>query len=223
MGYWTKRLDKFRIPYVGPQHRFDESFIYFEDYDGLGLELVENQKDTRPGFTYGKIPPENAIKGFYGITLSEEAYEKTAGLLIGQIDHALIAEKGSRFRYSSNENPWNFVDVLWNPDSLKGLPGYGTVHHVAFATAGEYSQLEACEKLLKFGLDVTSVLNRKYFHSIYFREPGGVLFEIATIHPGFLVDESLEHLGESLQLPAWLESNRVFIEKRLQSVIMRSA
>lgn len=218
MDYWTKRLDKFNIPYEGPQHRFDELFIYFEDHDGLGLELVANNKDTRIPFTYGNIPLEVAVKGFYGVTLSEECYEKTAGLLVGQMDHALIAEKGNRFRYSSDAKQGNFIDVLCNPDTLRGLSGYGTIHHIAFATANDKTQLEAREKLLKFGLDVTPVLDREYFHSIYFREPGGVLFEIATIPPGFTIDEPSEHLGESLKLPPWQEKNRTYIEKKLAPI-----
>ena len=215
MNYWIKRLDKFNIPYKGPQQRFDELFIYFEDHDGLGLELVANNKDTRPAFTYGNIPNEFAVKGFYGMTLSEECYEKTAGLLVGQMDHILIAEKGNRFRYSASGKPGDFVDVLCIPDTLKGLAGYGTIHHVAFATTSDKTQLEARERLLKFGLNVTPVLDREYFHSIYFREPGGVLFEIATIPPGFTIDEPLEHLGELLKLPPWQEQNRNLIEKKL--------
>lgn len=218
MDYWLKRLEKFHIPYQGPQQRFDELVIYFEDHDGLGLELVANPNDQRKGFSKGIIPPEFAIKGFYGMTLSEEGYEKTAGLVVGQLDHVLIAEKGNRFRYSASGQPGDFVDVLCSPDTLKGLAGYGTIHHVAFATATEATQLEARTKLLKFGLNVTPVLDREYFHSIYFREPGGVLFEVATIPPGFTVDEPLEHLGESLKLPPWEEPNRAKIEKRLSPV-----
>lgn len=218
MDYWLKRLDKFNIAYEGPQQRFDELVVYFEDHDGLGLELVANCIDTRPGFTYGNIPSEFAIKGVYSITLSEECYEKTAGLLVGQLDHTFIIEKGNRFRFSAKENPGEFVDILCQPDTLKGLAGYGTIHHVAFATANDATQLEARTKLLKFGLNVTPVLDREYFHSIYFREPGNVLFEIATIPPGFTIDEPLEHLGESLKLPPWEEQNRATIEKLLSKI-----
>lgn len=218
LDYWMKRLQKFNIDFRGPQKRFDEIFIYFEDHDGLGLELVANEADHRPGFTYGNIPSEFAIKGFYGMTLSEECYEKTAGLLVGQMDHTLIAEKGNRFRFSASGHPGDFVDVLCTPDSLKGIPGHGTIHHVAFATANDDSQLKAREKLLKFGLNVTPVLDREYFHSIYFREPGGVLFEIATIPPGFTVDEPLDKLGQSLKLPHWEEKNRALIEGQLLPV-----
>lgn len=218
IDYWIKRLDKFQIPYEGPGKRFEEIFIYFEDRDGIGLELVANERDERQGFTYGNIPLEYAIKGFYGMTLSEECYEKTAGLLVGQMDHSLIAEKGNRFRYAASDKPGCFVDILCAPETLRGIGGYGTIHHVAFATASDHTQLEARKKLLEFGLNVTPVLDRQYFHSIYFREPGGVLFEIATEPPGFLIDETLEHLGEALKLPPWEEPNRNIIERILPPI-----
>jgi glyoxalase family protein len=219
LDYWIKRLDKFRIKHEAPQQRFeDELFIYLEDNDGLGLELVSNKRDERQGFTYGNIPPEFAIKGFYGITLSEEGYEKTAALLTSQMDHQWINEKGNRFRYSASGKPGDFVDVLCNPDALRGLGGAGTIHHVAFATANEATQLEVREKLLKIGFNITPVLDREYFHSIYFREPGGILFEIATIPPGFTVDEEPAHLGETLKLPPWQEQYRKIIEKELPTI-----
>lgn len=215
LGYWMKRLEQFKIPYQDPQQRFEETFIYFEDPDGLGLELVATANDKRMGYSKGRVPADHAIKGFYGITLSEECYEKTAGLLTAQLDHQLIAESGNRFRYAATSAPGNFVDILCCPDALKGIGGSGTVHHVAFATADDHSQLEARGKLAKIGMNVTPVLDREYFHSIYFREPGGVLFEIATLPPGFTVDESLESLGQSLKLPPWQERNRSLIESVL--------
>lgn len=218
IDYWMERLTQFDIPFQGPEKRFDELVLYFEDRDGLGLEFVANKNDQRPGFTYGNIPLEHAVKGFYGMTLSEECYEKTAGLLVGQMDHQMIAEKGNRFRYTASGKPGDFVDVLCQPDTLRGTGGYGTIHHVAFATANDQMQLEAREKLLQFGLDVTPVIDRQYFHSIYFREPGGVLFEIATLPPGFTIDEPLDHLGETLKLPSWQERNRPFIEKLLTPI-----
>lgn len=218
IDYWIKRLNQFKVQFKQPQPRFDEQVIYFEDQDGLGLELVANDRDERRGFTYGNIPPEYAIKGFYGMTLSEECYEKTADLLITQMDHKLITEKGNRFRFAVSGKPGEYVDILCTPDSLRGYGGYGTVHHVAFATLNDKMQLEAREKLVDYGLNVTPVLDRQYFHSIYFLEPGGVLFEIATIPPGFTVDEPLEHLGESLTLPYWEEKNRPLIEKILSPI-----
>jgi glyoxalase family protein len=219
LDYWMKRLNKFQVAYAGPQHRFkDERFIYLEDHDGLGLELVANAKDERQGFTYGNIPSDFAIQGFHGMTLSEECGEKTSRLLVDQMDHVLIAEEGNRFRYSTSGKPGDFVDILCCPDALKGVPGYGTVHHVAFATANGATQVEARTRLLKFGSNITPVIDREYFHSVYFREPGSVLFEIATIPPGFTIDEPLEHLGEVLQLPSWEEKNRARIEKKLPQI-----
>lgn len=218
LDYWLKRLDKFGILYKKPYSRFDELVLSFEDFDGQGLELVVNHKDKRPGFTYGNIPLEFAIKGFYGMALSEECSEKTALLLTEQMDHNLIAEEGGRIRFAAANKPGAFVDVLCSPETLKGLPGYGTVHHVAFATANDASQLQTRAKLVKYGLDVTPVINRVYFHSIYFREPGGVLFEIATLPPGFTIDEKLEHLGEHLKLPPWEEGHRKQIEEILPPV-----
>ena len=218
LDYWIKRLKKFGITTKGPEERFNEQFIYFEDFDGLGLELVGNKNDQRAGFTYGNIPLEHSIKGFYGMTLCEEGYERTAGFLIGQLDHKLVAEKGNRFRYSVSGKPGDFVDVLCYPDALRGQGGAGTVHHVAFATPSEDTQLKAREKLLNYGVNITPVLDREYFHSIYFREPGGVLFEIATTPPGFTIDEPIEHLGENLKLPPWEEKNRVIIEQVLPSI-----
>lgn len=218
LDYWIARLDSFNIPHQEPYQRFEETVIYFEDYDGLGLELVANQKDARPGFTYGHIPAEYAIRGFYGMTLTEESKEKTASLLVDQMDHQLIAEKDNRSRYSTGDHPGQIVDIECHPDARGGRGGAGTVHHVAFATANEATQLTARNKLIQSGLDVTPVLDRQYFHSIYFREPGGVLFEIATVLPGFTVDEPIEHLGESLKLPPWEEPYRQQIEKALSSI-----
>lgn len=221
LSYWLQRLSTFNIAFQGPEKRFKETVISFEDHDGLGLELVANKEDKRAPFTCGHIPKEFAILGFYGMTLTEECYEKTAGLLVGQMDHHLVTEKGNRFRYSTQNAPGCYVDIVCSPESLKGIGGYGTVHHVAFATTNDQSQIEAREKLIKFGLDVTPVIDRQYFHSIYFREPGGVLFEIATLPPGFMIDETLDHLGESLKLPPSQESNRALIEEILPPITVK--
>ncbi|CRX37939.1 ring-cleaving dioxygenase [Estrella lausannensis] len=218
IDYWIRRLDKFHIRHESPKPRFNEIVIVFEDYDGLGLELVANNEDRRAGFTYGNVPTEFAIRGFYGITLSEECHEKTAELLMRQMDHVLIAEKDNRFRYSASGKPGDFVDILCTPEAFRGVSGFGTVHHVAFATPNDETEMKARQILIEQGLNVTPVLDREYFHSIYFREPGGTLFEIATLPPGFTVDEPLEKLGSSLQLPPWQEPNRSSIEKALSPI-----
>jgi glyoxalase family protein len=216
LSYWLERLKKFGVHHKSPQERFEtEAVVYFEDNDGLGLELVFNNKDKRPGFTHGHIPVEHSIKGFYSVEIWEEGYERTAGLLTEQLDHELIAESSNRFRFAANNAPGNYIDILCSPDSMRGLAGSGTVHHIAFSTPDKESQLELRLKIVKRMLNPTPVLDRNYFTSIYFREPGGVLFEVATAGPGFLIDETNEDLGATLKLPAKFEHDR----ERIQNVL----
>lgn len=219
LDYWMKRLKKFNIEYTHPQERLEsEVAIYFEDNDGLGVELIANKIDKRNGYTYGQIPEEHSVKGFYGVSLAEEGYELTAGLLTEQLDHKLILEKGNRFRFSPTGNAGDFVDVLCSPDDVRGSGGSGTIHHLAFATQDDQSQLNVREALMSSGLSVTPVMDRQYFHSIYFREPGGILFEVATSNIGFTLDEPIANLGEALKLPKWEEANRKAIEAGLRPI-----
>lgn len=216
--YWIRRFTQFKVRYEMPIERFDEVVIPFEDTDGLSLELVATKSDARTGWSRGPIPPEYAIKGLYGMTLTEEGYEKTADLLTKELEHTLIAEEGNRFRYAVHKTPGSFVDLLCSPDAFTGMLGSGTVHHAAYATESTTSQQEARTHLMRYGLNVTPILDRSYFHSIYFREPGGVLFEIATTLPGFTIDEPLTALGTSLKLPPWAEKNRTQIENLLPPI-----
>jgi len=219
LNYWLDRLKKYGIAYKEPQERFGaEVVVYFEDMDGLGLELVFNDRDTRPGFTYGHIPAAHAIKGFYNVEIWEEGYERTAGLLTEQLEHVLIAEQGNRFRFAATDAPGNYVDIICSPDSLKGLSGSGTVHHLAFSTPDRAAQEEVRLRIVKRMLNPTPVLDRNYFTSIYFREPGGVLFEVATAGPGFAIDETAAHLGEALKLPPQFEKDRAKLEQTLAPV-----
>lgn len=219
--YWEQRLKKFNINHKPVQERFgNEAVLYFEDPDGLGLELAFNDKDSRQGFTYGAIPLENSIKGFYSVEIWQEGYERTAGLLTEVMDHQLIEEKGNRFRFATSNEPGKYIDILCVPDSQRGLGGGGTVHHLAFNTANIKSQAQVREKILTRGLNPTPVLDRQYFESIYFREPGGVLFEVATAEPGFAVDESPEDLGKELKLPPQYESQRKAIEQAVKPVTL---
>ncbi len=213
IDYWIERLRKFGIAHKAPQERFiGETVIYFEDADGLGLELVFNDIDQRQGYAPGRIPPEYAIKGFYNVEIWEEGYERTAGLLTEQLDHHLVAEKGNRFRFAATNTPGNYIDILCSPDSMRGLAGSGTVHHIAFSTPDKISQADVRQKIVSRMLNPTPILDRNYFTSVYFREPGGVLFEIATAGPGFTIDEPVENLGMSLKLPAQFEKDRQHIE-----------
>lgn len=219
LEYWEKRLKKYNIYIKEFEERFDsEVVLYFHDVDGLGLELVFNNKDTRQGFSYGHIPIEYSIKGFYSAEIWEEGYERTAGLLTEQMDHKLIAEKGNRFRFAAFDKPGCYIDILCSPDTLRGLSGGGTVHHIAFITNNEKTQIEARDKISERMLNPTPVIDRQYFKSVYFREPGGVLFEIATLPPGFSIDEKVENLGEELKLPPQYEGYRNEITKILKPV-----
>lgn len=219
MDYWLERLKRFYIPYKKPQERFGEEVaVYFEDRDGLGLELVFNDRDERKGYSNGIIPLEHSIKGFYNVEIWQEGYERTAALLTEQLDHQLISEKGNRFRFAAANAPGSYIDIVCSPDSLRGLAGSGTVHHIAFATPGKEAQNEIRLRIVKRMLNPTPVLDRNYFTSVYFREPGGVLFEVATSGPGFEVDETREHLGEQLKLPPQFEQDREEIKSKLPAV-----
>lgn len=219
MNYWLQRFKRFDVSYKMAQERFNyESVVYFEDEDGLGLELVFTDRDERPGIADGPVPQEHAIKGFYSVEIWQDGYERTAGLLTEQLDHTLVVEKGNRFRFAAINKPGNYVDIICTPESMKGLAGSGTVHHLAFATPNKETQEEVRLRIVKRMLNPTAILDRSYFTSIYFREPGGVLFEVATQGPGFATDESVSELGSALKLPPQYEEDRAKIEKTLTPV-----
>ncbi|MDQ6478418.1 ring-cleaving dioxygenase [Dyadobacter sp. LHD-138] len=216
LGYWMDRLVQFGIPYAGPYRRFNETYLRFEDFDGMGVELVANDTDKRPGWDNGKIPKEYAIRGAYTVSLNEFKIDRTVSLLTDVMGHRLVAEESGIYRFESGEGgPGSFVDVLESPKDVRALQGAGSVHHLAFATESDETQLEIREKLLSGSYHPTEVLDRNYFHSIYYREPGGILFEIATNPPGFFVDETVSELGSSLKLPEWFEARREKIEAAL--------
>ncbi len=214
LDYWMARLTKFGVSFLPPKERFQrEMYIYLEDPDGLGIELVTDAKETGTGFSYGHIPPEFAVRRFYGITLTQKNSDPTVDLLVKYLNYNVMLVENNHIRLSTGDG--NFVDILAKPDSPAGLGGSGTVHHVAFATDNDESQKNIREQLRKGGLHVSPVMDRQYFHSIYFREPGGVLFEVATSDIGFTLDEPLESLGQQLKLPPWEEKNRQDIEELL--------
>jgi glyoxalase family protein len=153
------------------------------------------------------------------VTLTEEGYERTAAMLRNELGFRLVREDGNRFRYETGAGgPAAILDVECKPASPRGVVSVGTVHHVAWRTPDDQQQKSWRELLAKAGLNVTPIIDRTYFHSIYFREPGGVLFEIATDPPGFTVDERENELGRSLKLPPWLEPARQHLEHTLPSV-----
>lgn len=221
VNYWMERLHEFRLPYQGPYERFEECWIRFEDPDGLHIELIANGTDTRGGWDNGDIPEDMAIRGLHSVTLTEEGYEKTAQLLKSQLGYAFKMQSGNRFRFGHEDGlPGSMVDLICRPEGEHGLKGAGTVHHVAFATRNDESIAAVRGKIVELGMNVTPVLDRKYFHSIYFREPGGVLFEVATGPPGFTVDEEGDALGQTLQLPTQFETMRSALAERLTPIVV---
>ena len=220
LEYWKERLKKFGIAVSDVLTRFGESLIRFEDHDGMGIELVANDQDDRLGWTYGQIPAEHSIKGFYGATLNLRAKELTEQLLTRQMDYRFIGQEGDRYRFGTEGKPGDIVDIVIDKTGNRGMQSAGTVHHIAFRTANTQTQLAIQEILIRDGYQVTEVKDRNYFKSIYFREPGGVLFEIATDEPGFAIDEDEAHLGELIKLPEWAEPSRKRIEAGLVPVTL---
>ena len=219
LHYWKERLSSKGVKIENDSKRFDDQVIAFYDPDGLLLELVANPRDDREGWTRGPISSEFAIKGLYGVTMSEEGYQQTSSLLTDTLGFHLIAQDGNRFRYrASDTEAASTIDILCLPGARTGEVSVGTVHHVAWRTPNDEEQKAWREKLVESRLNVTPIIDRKYFHSIYFREPGRVLFEIATDPPGFTIDEPLESLGSTLTLPPWLESMRAHLESELPAV-----
>ena len=197
-----------------------ESVIAFTDPDGLRLELIETAFDDRNQTWAGTgVPPDAAIHGFHSATLSETGYERTARLLTETMGLRLTGNAQNRFRYQfSGEGPAGTIDVVCAPGGAAGRVANGTVHHIAFRTPNDAEQAEWLGELSRLGYNLSPVMDRIYFHSIYYREPGGILFEIATDPPGFTLDEPLEQLGRKLKLPPWFESHRREIEASLPEI-----
>jgi catechol 2,3-dioxygenase-like lactoylglutathione lyase family enzyme len=224
LGYWISYLIQRGIQYQGPTLRFGEQVLSLRDPDGLAIELVARPEvqDT-PGWYNGIIPAEHAIRGIASVTLWEDDYEKTARLLTSTFGFRLVSEEQNTFRYEpAISGPDTWIDLRNAQGFWKGGVGAGMVHHVAWRVATNEAQVK-WQEILGQDFNVTPVLNREYFRSIYFPEPGGALFEIATDPPGFTVNEPLEQLGTRLQLPLWLEPQRSSLEQMLPALRLPSA
>ncbi len=221
LAFWEKRLKRLDIPFDKPVERFNrEIIIGLEDIDGLKLELVFNEQDKRESLTGTHIPAEHAIRGFFGTEVWVGDDTSTTRLLTDVLEHRLIAEQNDRMRFAAEDVPGKYVDVLVPSATGRGKNGNGSIHHVAFRTPGKLTQNLIWEKLRVEGIQSTPVIDRQYFRSLYFREPGGVLFEIATDDPGFLVDESADTLGQNLMLPPQYENRRQELEEVLPKLDM---
>jgi len=221
VGFWPERLKRYGITTSNPFRRFEDEVISLRDPDGLAVELIASYPAGVADATDGSrwngspVPPEHAIRGFSTPTLLLTSPDGTAELLGNVFGLRPVGQSGTRVRFSSGEAIGGQVDIETRPDESRGGMGAGVVHHIAWRAPDDVQQLEWRELLVERGLSVTPVIDRQYFHSIYFREPGGILFEIATDPPGFTTDEPLEALGSGLKLPPQYESRRATIEAAL--------
>ena len=220
LAFWRERLAGKGIAVDAEFERFGQQVLPFTDQDGLRLELIETAV-TNPAHAWDRstVPGGAAIRGFHSATLSETGYEGTAELLTGTMGFRLLGEEQNRFRYEIGDGAASrIIDVVNAPGAAEGRVAAGTVHHIAYRTANDPDQRDWLAEITQKRYNVSPVMDRTYFHSIYFREPGGILFEIATDVPGFAVDEPVEQLGEGLKLPPWLEAQRPEIERALPSI-----
>ena len=215
---WHPRLREAGIA-VREGERFGERLLALQDPSGLAIELIANRRDPRPPWVVDGLSEQTAVRGLYGVTLSIREPAPTLELLTEVLGFEVVNEQAGRVRLAvGGDLPGHTVDVLQTPDAPRATNGLGTVHHVAFAVDDSDAQLSVRDELVERGLSVTAVRDRQYFKSIYFREPGGVLFEVATLPPGFSVDEELSSLGQDLKLPPWEEADRSRIEQGLVTV-----
>jgi glyoxalase family protein len=216
---WKKRLREHGFTVTDAPPRFGEESVVVADPSGLLIELVATQGDTRAPWTGNGVDEKSAVRGIHSVTLTEADPAITFAFMQEWFGFGVANEMDGRMRVSVNgTGPGKSVDILKSAAGPHAKNGVGTVHHVALAIGTDEEQLELRNALVKKGIHVTPVIDRSYFHSIYFREPGGVLFEVATVAPGFMVDEPLAQLGRGLKLPPWEEVNRAGIESALPPV-----
>jgi catechol 2,3-dioxygenase-like lactoylglutathione lyase family enzyme len=209
LEFWAERLRKSQVQTEAVLDHFGQKALPFSDPDGMRLELVADAHSSTRAKQGGPLTAQHAIQGFSGVTISAEGYEKTARLLTDVMGFREEGSEANRFRYRAGGGKLaSIVDLLCTPDARHGSLGAGIVHHVAFRTSDDAQQASSRRELVSLGFNVSPVMDRSYFRSIYFREPGGVLFEIATDSPGFAMDESADALGTRLKLPPQYEPYR---------------
>jgi glyoxalase family protein len=219
LDFWRKRFADRGQAFEDDTSGFGESVIRFSDPSGLELRLVGNARDERVPWVLPDIAADQAIRGIHGVSLLVRHPAHTIAVLTDLLDGAVIGMSGGTTRVGINgDAPGQIVEVTLATNEPAAVNGLGTVHHVAFAIGDGGQQLEIREEIRQRGLHVTEVMDRQYFTSIYFREPNGVLFEVATVPPGFTADEELRDLGTALKLPSWEEPNRAEIEAGLPVV-----
>jgi glyoxalase family protein len=221
LDHWSSRLKSLAVP-ARRSERLGAGVITLEDPDGIEVEVVgqASGKDWTP-WRYGPVPVEHAIRGFHSVTLTVAESGATAELLTQTMNFRQTSHEGNRTRFETGAGgPDSVVDVIESPEGPVGEESIGTVHHVAFRAPDDATHKAWREALVAAGRNVTPVIDRWYFQSIYFREPGGVLYEIATDGPGFTVDEKPENLGSGLSLPPWFDVRRERLEETLTKFVV---
>ena len=219
LEFWMRRFALQGATVSQADSRFGERSLMVSDPSGLAIELIGTAGDARDPWRAADVPDDAAIRGLHSVTMTIRDPKKTSEFMHEWLGYELMEESSDRVRMAlGGGGPGKQIDLLIAPDAPPAVNGIGTVHHVAMAIPDEASQLQLREELVSRGIQVTPVMDRQYFRSIYFREPGGVLFEVATMAPGFAVDEPLDSLGRALKLPPWQEPNRSEIEQGLAPV-----
>lgn len=220
IAYWEQRLAAKNVAVESKQERMGETVLTFSDPDGMKIELVGHaEQSVLKAPRFADVPVEHAIRGFFGVTMLERDRSQTEAAL-ALLGFAKVAEEGNRLRFSAaGDALGNHLDVIVDPKAARGRTGAGTVHHIAFRSE-DYDDQKEWHAVISQYLGVSPVMERDYFRSIYFREPGGVLFELATDIPGFAIDEPLESLGEELRVPAWLGKNLAQLTRHLPAVTL---
>jgi len=221
--YWLERFKQNHVSAERGPKRFGQEVIRFADPDGLILELIASDRESEvEAWPESSMPAEHSLRGFHSVSAALEGYERSARLLTEVFGYELVQEEANRFRFAprGTTGPGRMIDLLCMPDTQHARGGAGTVHHIAFRTPDDASQRGCRDQLVELGFNVSPVMDRTYFHSIYFREPGGILFEIATDPPGFTADETVEELGNKLRLPPWMEEARAQIEQALPPIVL---
>lgn len=209
LEFWENRFQQFNVN-VEEGEIFGEKLISFKDPDGLQLQFIESSTpDDRKVWTTDDIKDENALKGFHNVTLTLKKADPTIKVLTDILGYDLQKQEGERYRFATDSiETANLIDIIQNDKIVAGRNAAGTNHHIAFRVKDDNVLMEYREKVMSAGLNITPKIDRDYFYSLYFREPGGVLFEIATDNPGFTVDEPLNELGTNLKLPKQHEALR---------------
>ncbi|WP_118195080.1 ring-cleaving dioxygenase [Albibacterium indicum] len=216
LKFWKERLKSFDISYTESEI-FGENLISFTDPDGLQLQFIEPLvENDRKVWTTDDVTEGVSVKGFHNVTLTLQRANATSQVLTDILGYKLDKQENNRYRFTTDAiNTANVLDIIENPSASRGHNAAGTNHHIAFRVKDDEVLMKFREKIVAAGFNITPKIDRDYFFSLYFREPGGVLFEIATDNPGFTVDEPLAELGTSLKLPKQYEGMRDEIEKVL--------